>query len=497
MVFNYYDDLVNVKSVLVFVLMYLLVVWWRQQLRNLPPGPWRFPIIGFVPQLMWSMFYKREEMHMLATRLGLKYGKICSFDLFGHVFVVINDFGIMKESNNNPLHTNKGHNHEFEYKLFGSIYHSGKHFVEYRKFFTQTFRGFGIGTRSFEANITANPSSSYRSWMLFGIPFNPHQFFVNCTTNILFAVVFGKRHDYDDENFRYITDSNFGFMHLAGPGLWSIMLPKYMYYPNNDTREMLRLIKDVHGFVDKCIEEHREIFDAQNTKDFIDVYLKAMEEAPKPDDPFSYLQEYNMHAALYLMFMAGVGNISETLEWCCLYMMAYPDIQKKIQEELDSVVGRNRLPQVSDQEQLPYTRAALFEIQRHVSLAPLSTFHTANDETSLHGYHIPKGATIVSNLYAVMRNPNTFTEPDQFKPERFINDEGKYFERKEVCPFGIGRRNCVGQSLAKMELFVFFTHLLHRYSLVKPDDAPPITFNGAYGLTFAPKPYIIKFDLRM
>ncbi|XP_072036216.1 cytochrome P450 2U1-like [Amphiura filiformis] len=496
MVFNYYDDLVNVKSVLVFVLVFLLVVWWMQQPRNFPPGPWRFPIIGFLPQLMWSMVYKKEELHMLATRLGQKYGNICSFDLFGLVFVVLNDFDVIKEASNNPLNCNKGHNNEFEYKAYGSTLHSYKHMMEYRKFALHTFRGFGIGKRSFEANITAESKILLQELdALAGKPFTPHQFFVNCTTNVLFAVVFGKRHDYDDENFRYLSESNSRVVHLLGGGGWSVMLPKY--YPNNDTIEMLHLMKDVLDFVDKRVEEHRAIFDVENPKDFIDEYLKAMRAAPKPDDPFSYLQKNNMHALLFLMFNAGADTTSTTLDWCCLYMMAYPDIQKKIQEEMDFVVGRNRLPQVSDQEQLSYTRATLLEIQRHVSLLPLSVLHTASDDTSLHGYRIPKGATIVSNIYAVMREPNIFPEPDQFKPERFINDEGKYFEREEVCPFGVGRRICIGQTLAKMELFVFFTHLLHRYSLVKPDDAPPITFKGTYGLTFAPKPYTIKFDLRM
>ncbi|XP_072035376.1 cytochrome P450 2U1-like [Amphiura filiformis] len=496
MVVDYHDDLVNVKSFLVLVLVFLLVVWWMQQPRNLPPGPWRFPIIGFGPQLMWSMVYKKEEMHLLATRLGQKYGKICSFDIFGLVFVVINDFGIIKESNNNPLHTNKGHNNELEHKMVGSMFHSYKHMAEYRKFALHTFRGFGIGKRSFEANIAAESEILLQELdALAGKPFDPHHFLVNCSTNVLFAVVFGKRHDYDDENFRFLSESNSRLVHLVGSGGWSVMLPKY--YPNNDTKEMLHLMKDVLDFLDKRIEEHRENFDVENPKDFIDEYLKAMSAAPKSDDPCSYLQDENMRAQLYLLFMAGTDTTSTTLDWCCLYMMAYPDIQKKIQEELDSVIGRNRLPQVSDQEQLPYTRATLLEIQRHVSLLPLSVFHTASDETSLHGYRIPKGATIVSNLYAVMRDPNMFPEPDQFKPERFINDEGKYFEREEVCPFGVGRRICLGQTLAKMQLFVFFSHLLHRYSLVKPEDTPPITFKGTYGTTFVPKPYTIKFDIRM
>ncbi|XP_072037045.1 cytochrome P450 2L1-like [Amphiura filiformis] len=151
---------------------------------------------------------------------------------------------------------------------------------------------------------------------------------------------------------------------------------------------MLHLMKDVLDFVDKRVEEHRAIFDVENPKDFIDEYLKAMRAAPKPDDPFSYLQEDNMRALLFLMFDAGTDTMSTILDWCCLYMMAYPDIQKKIQKEMDAAVGRNRRPQVSDQEQLPYTRATLLEIQRHVSLLPLGFSHTASDDTSLHGYRI-------------------------------------------------------------------------------------------------------------
>ncbi|XP_072048804.1 cytochrome P450 2U1-like [Amphiura filiformis] len=493
MVVNYHDDLVNLKSVLVLVLLFLLVVWWIQQPRNLPPGPWRFPIIGFVPQMIWSTFFKREELHMLATRLGQIYGKICSFDLFGMVFVVINDYDVMKEASNNPVHSDKGHNNEFERTLFGSVFHSHKHMAEYRKFALHTFRA---GKSSIEANIAAESKILFQKLDgLKGKPFDPHHVLVTCITNVLFADVLGKRHDYDDKEFRYLADSSTRIMHLLGAGARSIMLPKY--YPNSDSKEVLRLIKDITDFIDKRVEEHREIFDVENVKDFIDVYLKAIEEAPKPDDPFSYLQDENMRAALYLVFLAGAGNLSTTLDWCCLYLMAYPGIQKKIQEEVDSVVGRNRLPQVSDQDQLPYTRATLLEIQRHVTLAPLSSFHTASDESSIYGYRIPKGATIVSNIYAVMRDPKVFPEPDQFKPERFINDQGKYFEREEVCVFGVGRRNCIGQTWAKMELFVFVTHLLHRYSLVKPEDAPPITFKGDYGITFAPKPYTIKFELRM
>ncbi|XP_072043283.1 cytochrome P450 2U1-like [Amphiura filiformis] len=500
MMFDYYQDgLVNLKSVLVLVLVFLSVVWWMQQPRNLPPGPWRLPIVGFIPQLMWSMFYKQEELHLLATRLGQKYGKIYSFDVFGLVFVVINDYSIMKEANNDPILSDKGHNNELENRLLGSCYHSYKHMAEYRKFDRKFYREFGIGKRSFEDKIVAECKSiSQQLDDLKGIPCNPHHLFVNGTCNVLFSIVFGVRHDYDDEHFRHLTDLNSRIVYLLGAGFWCLIRPKY--YPNKESKEMLEIAQDIYDFIDTHIEKHRHDFDAKTPKDFIDLYLKAIEEAPKLDDPFSYLQEDNMRAALYLMFFGGADTTSTTLDWCCLYMMAYPDIQMKIQEEINSVVGCNRLPQLSDQAQMPFTRAALLEVQRHVALLPLSTFHTASAETTLRGYRIPKGATIVSNIYAVMRDPVAFPEPDRFNPERFINEAGEYLAKEEVCPFGVGRRICTGKQLAKMELFIFFTHLLHRYSLVKPDDAPPITFEGTYGAklgaTFTPKPCTVKFVVR-
>ena len=114
-----YDDLVNLKSILLLLFVFLLATWWVQKPRNLPPGPWCFPFIGFVPQLIWYLGYKKVEIHHLATRLGRKYGDICSFDIFGHVVVVIKDFATIREAFNNPALSDKGFNNEFEEKMFG------------------------------------------------------------------------------------------------------------------------------------------------------------------------------------------------------------------------------------------------------------------------------------------------------------------------------------------------------------------------------------------
>ena len=109
----------DIRSVLLLVFVFFVAVYWIQRPRNLPPGPWRFPIVGWLPQLMWYM-YKGEEMHLLATRLAEKYGKIYSFDLFGLVFVVMNDFATVREGNNDRALQNKGYNNELEERILGS-----------------------------------------------------------------------------------------------------------------------------------------------------------------------------------------------------------------------------------------------------------------------------------------------------------------------------------------------------------------------------------------
>ncbi|XP_072016839.1 cytochrome P450 2U1-like [Amphiura filiformis] len=190
--------------------------------------------------------------------------------------------------------------------------------------------------------------------------------------------------------------TNFAICSILITDLWNFLelelgLFCFRTISQANTARMLKVQKDINAFFDKLIDEHRELFNAENPVDFIDLCLKEMDEKPTPHDPYSYLHKRNIKGVLNLMFLAGGDPVATTLEWCCLYMTAHPEIQQKIHEEIDSVVGRNRLPLLSDQNNLPYTRATLLEIQRHVTLLPLNDFHAAGKETSLSGYRIPKG----------------------------------------------------------------------------------------------------------
>ncbi len=120
-------------------------------------------------------------------------------------------------------------------------------------------------------------------------------------------------------------------------------------------------------------------------------------------------------------------------------MIAYPDIQRKIQDEIDSVVGRNRLPNISDREHLPYTEATMMEIQRIGSVAPLAVPHYASEDTALLGYNIPKGTIVLGNIWAVHYDPKKWKDPESFCPDRFLNNGVLIDQPEQYLPFSVGK----------------------------------------------------------
>ncbi|XP_072039613.1 methyl farnesoate epoxidase-like [Amphiura filiformis] len=201
-------------------------------------------------------------------------------------------------------------------------------------------------------------------------------------------------------------------------------------------------------------------------------------------------------ATIHQLFSAGAETTVTTLRWSLLYMMAYPEIQGRIQREIDDVVGRNRLPNYSDREHLPYTEATLMEIARIASIAPFGIPHVAAQNTTLFGYNIPEETIIMSNIWAIHNDPDTWKDPDMFRPERFLDGDRLAKQPDAYLPFSAGRRVCLGENLARIELFLFFSHCLHRFTFKKPQDSPELSFDGVAGAANSPRFYETEAILR-
>ena len=129
------------------------------------------------------------------------------------------------------------------------------------------------------------------------------------------------------------------------------------------------------------------------------------------------------------------------------------------------VIGQNRDPQLSDRDEMPYTNAVLDESLRIVSFVFLSAPHFATTDVEIGEYVIPKGATVLPSLMHVMLDPDHFPNPHKFNPDRFIDEQGRFKHHERVIPFGIGKRYCLGQTLAEKEFFLFFTGILQKFDI--------------------------------
>jgi len=172
------------------------------------------------------------------------------------------------------------------------------------------------------------------------------------------------------------------------------------------------------------------------------------------------------------LFTAGMETTVSTLCWTFLYLIHHPEVQEKVHEEIDRIVGKDRLPSLSDD--LPYVSAVLHESHRMTGFVFLGMPHYVTADIDIPaekpgqpGMRIPAGATVMPNLFHVMNDPDYWDEPREFRPQRFVktdlDGERHFVPDERVIPFSIGRRQCPGQALADKELFIFFACIMQRF----------------------------------
>ena len=163
-----------------------------------------------------------------------------------------------------------------------------------------------------------------------------------------------------------------------------------------------------------------------------------------------FLPDKLLECLIFDFLVAGSETTFTTLRWALLYMAAYPDVQRKVHEELDSVIGPDRLPNMADKKNTPYTEAVLSEVQRVNTLIPFSVAHTNLTENfEVESYNIPPCTMVVGNLHAVHRDPEVWKNPVGFDPNNFLNDDGKLVNLDRLLPFGMGERFTFKSSVSK------------------------------------------------
>ncbi|KAL9563002.1 hypothetical protein ACKAV7_012744 [Fusarium commune] len=190
------------------------------------------------------------------------------------------------------------------------------------------------------------------------------------------------------------------------------------------------------------------------------------------------------------LYAAGADTTVSSISLFFLAMILYPDVQKKAQEEIDRVIGNERLPNCSDRPSLPYVNAIVKEVLRWHPVVPMGLPHTSTVDDVFEGYFVPKDALIMPNIWYFAHDPEVHHEPMRFDPERFLSTDGNQPEQDpHMYTFGFGRRVCPGRVLADNALFLNIAQSLAVLHIRKDENGaqPELLFTP--GMISHPKPF--------
>ncbi|XP_023930222.1 cytochrome P450 2U1-like [Lingula anatina] len=253
--------------------------------------------------------------------------------------------------------------------------------------------------------------------------------------------------------------------------------------------EKFVLMDKFYSLVRQEVERHRQSFDPTDIRDFIDLYIKVTREGQDPE----IYTEWNVFRIIVDLYMAGTDTTANTFRWSLVHMVNHPDVQKGVQQEIDQVIGQGRVAKMEDKARMPFTEATILEVFRMSTVVPFGIAHATSETTILDGYTIPKDTVVLGHFYRVFHDKNNFEEPYKFKPERWLDGDGKVIKSDKMVPFSIGPRVCLGKGLAEMESFIFFTTLLQNFTFKVPEgENPPSEVEGLNTSTFAPYDYRVR-----
>ncbi|XP_077997231.1 cytochrome P450 2B4-like [Glandiceps talaboti] len=486
----------DLRSVLLTVIVFLISYWifnrFTNKRRNLPPGPRGLPLLGNVFALANATPF--STLRDMATI----YGDVFTVRLGTQLVVVLNSYDAIRQALVEKADDFVGRPN-FDVKIGtlddGVVLSNGTKWKFKRRLFLSYLRTFGMGKASMERRILEESQYLLQAFENHnGRALDPMEHMNNTIYNVICSIVVGERFEYEDPRFKQCMGGLESMFKLAQiyTGLVFMFPGAGIFMDLLFGKANLRHNQSLYDVIEPFIKEHDDTFDPDNIRDFTDVFLKTTKDWEKEISetsppvnrvkglPFHY---YYVYSLILDMFAAGTETTNTTLMWGWLFMLKYPDIQKKVQEELDRVVGKDRPPNMSDRVNLPYTEATITEVLRLASTVPLSVPRWTVNDTQVYGYDIPKDTMIWPNIWSALRDPELWENPEQFNPERFIDSEGKFSRPDIYIPFGLGPRVCLGEQLAKMELFLVFSCVLQNFTLLVDDEFPLPDMRGTMHLT--------------
>lgn len=360
--------------------------------------------------------------------------------------------------------------------------------AEYKKYHhisLTILKQFGFGTKNLMEFMIQREAAAMVGYIqqLCGKSFDPDEVAFLCSSNIISSLVFGYRREYAI-GMNEISFCLSKIVHLIDQELE--LAPILRFLPHYRRRHRAMAQYNV-----KCFQNIEDEIKRCSTEEGEDCFIRRYLEKEGPGyDP------EQLKFTIRDLMGAGTDTTATTLRWAIVLLANHPNVQKRLQEEIDAAITGDVLPSIDDMSRLPYLKAAILEVMRIRTLVPLAIPHMTLTNAIVAGFFIPAGTMVLPNLHAVHMDPNVWEDPDVFRPERFLDKDNHLVGHERVIPFSVGRRSCLGEVLARQEVFLFVAGLVQNFTIKPPEGQDEIVVGKHTGVTMAPTPFQVRMIAR-
>uniref|UniRef100_A0A914YVV9 CYtochrome P450 family n=1 Tax=Panagrolaimus superbus TaxID=310955 RepID=A0A914YVV9_9BILA len=462
---------------ILFLIIFLVAfynVYWKR--KGLPPGPLPLPLIGN------GLALKNHNGEKAILSWMAKYGNIFTIWLGENPVVLIFNVKTMNETFIKDGETFAGrpkgsskHNGEHRLGIGGT---DGPFWKEQRRFALHILRNFGLGKNMMQEKVLHEVTDLIEHVRE---QVNAKEEKIDmmaiidiCVGSIINSLTFGYSFDKKNpESFLKLkalaTQTVKNFIDIKWKLCqWNITIMKHI--PPFD--KVYERVKETETTIDAIFNEkianHKKKIDFEadeEPRDYAEAFLRHQYKLDKDGTKDHNYSDKQLVDSILDIWIAGQETTSSFLAWLVLYMMEYPEIQEKAHTELDKHVGSDRLVTLDDKPNLNYVNAIVAETLRASMQSSINVPHRLMKDAVIEGYHIPEDTLVTYQMQQLFNNDDQFPEAKKFKPERFLDSNGKFFWPFELMPFGIGKRACLGEGLAKLEMYLFAANILNQFKV--------------------------------
>lgn len=471
-----------------FVLLKTILNGRRKSNISYPPSIPALPLVGSLP-----FFRNVQHLPRFFMKKAEELGPIFTFKIGSSQCLLLNSYEAIEEAlvKNSSSYagrkitateaylndeTNKGIvSHNFDV-----------HFKHHQKLTLSILREFGFGIKHIMEQRISTEVTDVIAIIKEkqGKQFDPADLVLQASSNVILSILYARKEPYENGLCKLIRTS---LEATESVNMLVEFAPWLRFFPyfRAKIQESVRMINEMMSLYE---EEVKYIEEGNSGPCFVSKYLEK--EGPDCD-------RKQLLCTVRDLTLGGTDTTATTLLWTLSFLANHQDVQAKLHKEIDEAVPRSRLPSLQDKQNLPYLEATIFEVLRMKTLIPLALPHLTLKDTEISGYFVPEGTMVFPNLYAVHMDTIHWKDPETFRPERFLDKDNNIINKDKFIPFSLGRRSCLGEVLARHELFQFISGLVQNFRFLPPENQDKVEVKDCVKFVLKPTPFQVRMISRI